>query len=209
MSRAMRKPAFCIMKTSEFNAYQMRIKLVFSTVKKYRIFSLVTYTIYIFTVAKQWFLGNFGTGTVHFSKYFTRRMFVRNYACCDVNIKDNDVTFWPGISVCKWRLCQFTFFKCWLLAFQSLKYDSKPFPKEHNWKSQIKRETTRDKLGCAFCISVQYKIKRKFTFWGANTKYILSCVVKISAFSLVLFTLEKYDFFSPLNEIYLVFTSKK
>ena len=34
----------------------------FSTVKKYRIFSLVTDTIYIFTVAKRGFLGNFGTG---------------------------------------------------------------------------------------------------------------------------------------------------
>ena len=34
----------------------------FSTVKKYRIFSLVTDTIYIFTVAKQGFLGNFGPG---------------------------------------------------------------------------------------------------------------------------------------------------
>ena len=30
--------------------------------KKYRIFSLVTDTIYIFTVAKQGFLDNFGTG---------------------------------------------------------------------------------------------------------------------------------------------------
>ena len=71
----------------------------------YRIFSPVTDTIYIFTVAKQWFLGNFGNGTDHFSKNFTRRMFVRNYACCDVNIKDNDVTVWPGVPVCKWRLC--------------------------------------------------------------------------------------------------------
>ena len=34
----------------------------FSTVKKYHIFSLVTDTIYIFTVAKQGFLDNFGTG---------------------------------------------------------------------------------------------------------------------------------------------------
>ena len=40
----------------------MHIRLVFSTVKKYRLFSLVTDTIYIFTVAKQGFLGNFGTG---------------------------------------------------------------------------------------------------------------------------------------------------
>ena len=55
--------------SSEFNAYQMWVKLVyFSTVKKYRIFSLVTNTIYIFTVewnrtvAKHGFLGNFVTG---------------------------------------------------------------------------------------------------------------------------------------------------
>ena len=36
--------------SSEFNAYQMKVKLVFSTVRKYHIFSLVTDTIYIFTV---------------------------------------------------------------------------------------------------------------------------------------------------------------
>ena len=35
---------------------------ILSTVKKYSIFSLVTDTIYIFTVAKQGFLGIFGTG---------------------------------------------------------------------------------------------------------------------------------------------------
>ena len=31
-------------------------------------------------------------------------------------------------------------------------------------KSNEKRP--ENKLGCAFCISFQYKIKRKFTFWG-------------------------------------------
>ena len=36
--------------SSEFNAYQMWLKLFFSTVKKYRIFSLMTDTIYIFIV---------------------------------------------------------------------------------------------------------------------------------------------------------------
>ena len=45
---------------------------------------------------------------------------------------------------------------------------------------------------CDFCIYVEYKIKRKFTFFTANTKYISSCVVKMSAFSLVLRTREKY-----------------
>ena len=92
------KTDFCIMLTSdsEFNHIKCECNWYFSTVKKYLIFSLATDTICIFTVAKQWFLGNFGTGTLHFSKNFTRRMFVRNFACCDVNIKDNDVTVWPG-----------------------------------------------------------------------------------------------------------------
>ena len=72
----MRKQAFCIMKTSEFNAYEYN--WYFSTLKKYGIFSLVTDRVYIITVAKQYFFGNFGNGTEHFSKNFTRRMFVRN-----------------------------------------------------------------------------------------------------------------------------------
>ena len=39
--------------SSEFNAYLKQIKVVLSTVKKYRIFSLVTNTIYIFHCSKQ------------------------------------------------------------------------------------------------------------------------------------------------------------
>ena len=41
------------------------------TVKKYRIFSLVTVMIYILTVAKQCFLGNFGTGN-SYQKVFSK-----------------------------------------------------------------------------------------------------------------------------------------
>ena len=36
--------------SSEFNAYLKQIKVIFSAVKKYRIFSLVTNTIYIFSM---------------------------------------------------------------------------------------------------------------------------------------------------------------
>ena len=39
--------------SSEFNAYLKQIKVVLTTVKKYRIFSLVTNTIYIFHCSKQ------------------------------------------------------------------------------------------------------------------------------------------------------------
>ena len=60
-------------------------------------------------------------------------------------------------------------------------------------KSNVKGPT--NKWVCAFCISVEYKIKRKFTFFSANTKYISSSAVKISAFSLMLLTHEKYWFF--------------
>ena len=55
--------------SNEFNAYQMWVKLVFFYSEKYRIFSLVTDTIYIFTVAKQGLLGNFVTG-IFLSKGF-------------------------------------------------------------------------------------------------------------------------------------------
>ena len=53
------------------------------------------------------------------------------------------------------------------------------------------------------------KIKRKFTFFEVNTKYISSHVLKISAISLVLRTREITDIFYTFDEIYLVFTSKK
>ena len=44
-------------------------------------------------------------------------------------------------------------------------------------------------VGCGFCISVEYKINRKFTFFDSRA-------VKISAFSLVLCTCKKNtDFF--------------
>ena len=36
--------------SSEFNAYLMQIKVILSTLKKYRIFSLVTNTIFIFSL---------------------------------------------------------------------------------------------------------------------------------------------------------------
>ena len=78
--------------SSEFNAYQMRIILVFFYSEKDRIFSLVTDTIYIFTVPKQCFLCNFGTGT--FFKRFYKKDVCQKlcYACCDINIKHNEVT---------------------------------------------------------------------------------------------------------------------
>ena len=81
-------------------------------------------------------------------------------------------------------------------------------PNNHTEKVKSNEKRPGDKLGCTFCISVEYKIKRKFTFL-ANTKYISSRVVKKSAFSIVLRTRENTDFFTALDEIYLVFTSKK
>ena len=54
----------------------------------------------------------------------------------------------------------------------------------------------------------KYKIKRKFTFL-VNTKYISSRELKTSKFSFVLRTHENSDVFNTLDEIYLVFTSKK
>ena len=68
-------------------------------------------------------------------------------------------------------------------------------PNKHTAKVKSNEKRPIKKKGCDFCISVEYKIKRKFTFFTANTKYISSRVVKISAFSLVLRTREKYCFF--------------
>ena len=61
----------------------------------------------------------------------------------------------------------------------------------------------------AFRYSEMYKIKRKFTFFSANTKYISSHVLKISSISLVLRTCENADIFNTFDEIYSLFTSKK
>ena len=73
-------------------------------------------------------------------------------------------------------------------------FTPKEIPIKHTKKVKSNEKRPGEKLGCAFCIFVEYKIKRKFTFFSANTKYISSRVVKISAFSLVLRTREKYWF---------------
>ena len=65
-------------------------------------------------------------------------------------------------------------------------------PNEHTAKVKSSEKRPSKKLGFDFCIFVEYKIKRKFAFFSANTKYISSRAVKISAFSLVLRTREKY-----------------
>ena len=46
----------------------------------------------------------------------------------------------------------------------------------------------------------------KINFFSANTKYISSHVLKISAISLVLRTREITDIFNTFDEIYLLFT---
>ena len=52
-------------------------------------------------------------------------------------------------------------------------------------------------------------MKRKFTFFSINTKNASSHVLKMSEISLLLYTHEFSDIFIILDEIYLVFTSKK
>ena len=64
-------------------------------------------------------------------------------------------------------------------------------PNKHTAKVKSNEKRPRKKLGCAFCISVEYK-KKKIYIFSANAKFISSCAVKISAFSLVLRTREKY-----------------
>ena len=53
------------------------------------------------------------------------------------------------------------------------------------------------------------QVKKKFTFFLVNTKYISSRELKTSKFSFLLRTHENSDVFNTLDEIYLVFTSKK
>ena len=63
-------------------------------------------------------------------------------------------------------------------------------PNKHTAKVKSKEKRPSKKLGFDFCISVEYKIKENLLFF-ANTKYISSPAVKISAFLLVLRTREK------------------
>ena len=110
----------------------MWVKLLFSTVKKYRIFSLVTDTIYIFTVAKQGFFCNFGTGIFYqkvlsegYLSEITLRMLWRQHQTWwrhRLTLRSASLHVTPTL-----RHTQKTFFKCWFLTFHSWKYDSKPF----------------------------------------------------------------------------------
>ena len=69
--------------------------------------------------------------------------------------------------------------------FHSLKYDSKPFPRcklapsvipnKHTEKVKSNKKRPGEKLGCAFSISVEYKIKRKFTFSVKYQIYFILC----------------------------------
>ena len=52
----------------------------------------------------------------------------------------------------------------------------------------------------------RYKIKRKFTFFGVNTKNISSRELKTSKISLMLRTRENSNVFNTLDKLYLVFT---
>ena len=45
---------FYFISSSEFNAYLKQMKVILSAVKKYRIFSVVMNTIYIFHCSKRW-----------------------------------------------------------------------------------------------------------------------------------------------------------
>ena len=75
--------------SSEFNAYQMEVKLVyFYSEKNIVFFSLVTDTISVFTVAKPGFLGNFGTG------FFIKRFdLTQSQFACDAYAKAHSIDF--------------------------------------------------------------------------------------------------------------------
>ena len=64
-------------------------------------------------------------------------------------------------------------------------------PNKHTAKVKSNEKRPSKTLGFDICISVEYKIKRKFTFFR-QIPNILYRAVKISAFSLVLRTREKY-----------------
>ena len=56
-------------------------------------------------------------------------------------------------------------------------------PNKHTEKVKWNEKQPGEKLGCAFCISVEYKMKRKFIFFGKNQIYFISCGENISTFT--------------------------
>ena len=65
-------------------------------------------------------------------------------------------------------------------------------PNKHTAKVKLNKKRPRKKLGSGFCISVEYKVKRTFTFFSQIPNIFHLVQVKISAFSLVLRSREKY-----------------
>ena len=58
-------------------------------------------------------------------------------------------------------------------------------------------------------VHLNRKYIEDFYFFEANTKFILSCVLKTSEFSRVHSTSESFDVLNSRDDIYLVFTEKK
>ena len=81
-------------------------------------------------------------------------------------------------------------------------FTSNAIPNKHAEKVKSNKEQTGEKLGCAFCISFEYKF---IFFFGKLQNYFISCGENISIFTRAM----RSDFFIALDEIYLVFTSKK
>ena len=59
-------------------------------------------------------------------------------------------------------------------------------PNKPTAKVKSNEKRPRKKLGCAYCISIEYKNKKNIYLFSANTIYISSRAVKILPFSLVL-----------------------
>ena len=78
-------------------------------------------------------------------------------------------------------------------------------PNKHNVKAKSNEKQPRKKFGSDFR---WVSNKKKIYFFSANTKYISSCAVKISAFSLVLRNHEKY-WLSPHSMKYIWYSPKK
>ena len=79
---------------------------------------------------------------------------------------------------------------------------------KHTAKVKWNEKRPRKKLGCAFCIFVEYKIKRKFTFFVKYQRYFILCCENISIFTCAMHSCKLLIFFTALDEIYLVLTSK-
>ena len=153
-------------------------------IKQIKVISITSYSAYIFHCSVFWITSDFSIHLLHFNSELQTPI---TFFICE---RKHQV--WVCIFLVRTYFGTTIIWVCYIFSF--LHFQHLLF----QWVSET------------FHVAYEKsKIKRKFTFFTVNTKYILSHGIKISEFSLVLHTRESSNVFNTVDEIYLVFTSKR